>query len=146
MRLDLAAAHPDAANQLLIAVLQDLYNKQEAVWLAPHAVLHMQTRWWELKGKLRPAWDIVSTWRMIRAVRSRIPNRLEIVRALSYVAVINAMFSQPKLAPRWRCFAAISRFCSYGPFRLRRSIACVSRMSWYRRRVCSVASAAQSLP
>jgi hypothetical protein len=112
--LEAFAENPRAMNDLLTRYLQTLYDGGAAFWWGPHSVLYVQTRWRHLKAQLRPSWDSISTGKLQRPVRSRIPFRLELVQAVSYLAVLHALHMEPFEAPLWWAFAVIWKIGFFG--------------------------------
>ena len=103
--LEHQAAHPQHVVPLLVDYLQVLFDQGVAYWWALHAVLYVQTEWRELRGHLTQAWDSVATWRMHLPVTSRVPLRLELLRALCYAAAVHVLVLDPPRCCFWLCFA-----------------------------------------
>lgn len=82
MSLSGLAADPERANAFLIDYIQSLFDHGRPFGLAKETILALQTVFRHLKGRLRAAWDSVSSWRLRRPVRSRVPMRLEILLGL----------------------------------------------------------------
>lgn len=93
-----------AVNALLIQFIQELYDLGASVSLALHAVLAVQTRWRELKGQLRPAWDSIASWKLLLPVSSRTPLPYVLLQALVRFAVFSAVIRDPPSAPIWWAF------------------------------------------
>ena len=82
MSLSGLAADPERANAFLIDYIQTLFDHGRPFGLAKETILAMQTVFRHLKGRLRAAWDSVSSWRLRNPVRSRVPMRFEILLGL----------------------------------------------------------------
>ncbi len=76
---------------MLISVTQDLFEVGAVAWVATHAVLAIKTQRRELKGRLRGAWDSVSSWNLMRAVNFRVPLPRVLRMALERFAVLSAV-------------------------------------------------------
>jgi len=67
---------------MLIEYIQTLFDRGRPLVLAKETVLAVQTLFRHLKGRLRPAWDSISSWRLREPVRSRVPMRIEFLIGL----------------------------------------------------------------
>ena len=96
-----------AANEALISFIQSCYDNGEALWVPTHAVLAMQTFVRPLKGRLRPAWDSISSWKLMLPVRSRTPVPRVVLEALRIFAVLAAVELDRPRAQLWWRFASV---------------------------------------
>ena len=105
------------ANFVLVRFVQHLHNSRKPLWLATHAVLAVQNANRAMKGQLRPAWDSISSWRLSVPVRSRIPIDLNILKALFYFAICQALKYDPSRKHIWLAFAVCLRIGFFGLLR-----------------------------
>ena len=101
----------------LIGFIQDLYEVGGALWVGTHAVLAAQTRWRNLRGQLRPAWDSIQSWKMLVPLTPRVPLPEVLLEAIARWAVFAALVLDPGHAPEWWCFAAVIRLGFYALLR-----------------------------
>jgi len=117
LNLDRPDLGSDDVVAALVAYLQILFNMGVAYWWGLHAVLYAQTEWRHFRGHLAQAWDSVSTWRMHLPVTSRVPLRVELLRALTYAAVVLAFLHDRHRAQFWLGLATTLRMGFYGLLR-----------------------------
>ena len=82
MSLSGLAADPERANAFLIDYIQSLFGHGRPFGFAKEAILAMQKVFRHLKGRLRAAWDSVSSWRLRNPVHSRVPMRFGMLLGL----------------------------------------------------------------
>ena len=104
-------------NSELAAYAQHCYDLGIAEWRARHAILGVQDRCRELKGRLRLAWDGLFAWRRIEGTRSRLPMRLEVVQAVCHYAVMAALELEPGAYLEWMAFSVVIRIGFHGLLR-----------------------------
>ena len=106
---DLATAlsTPELANDILIRFVQACFDSGSALWLATHAVLLVQTARRDFKGKLRPSWDSILSWRLRSPVRSRTPLPIAFLEALRVFGVLAAVRLDPAPRGLWWRFSAL---------------------------------------
>ena len=85
------------ADTLLVAFVQNAYERQVPFWLAKHALLAAQTRWRHLKRNIPRAWDAIRAWQAERPWHNRIPLPVSLLRAMFSVAISWAM-ETPRVA------------------------------------------------
>ena len=111
------AHDPDLASDWLVRYLQWAFDQDEPFSKALHAILAMQTKFRHLRGKLKATWDSIMSWKMTRGVSSRVPARLEIVRALSYTAALAAWTNSLGAVPLWMAFCFCVRVAFFSLLR-----------------------------
>jgi hypothetical protein len=104
-------------NTYLIEYVQLLFTSGQALWKGTHTVLAVQTLHRSLKGKLRPAWDSIQSWKLMRPVRSRIPMPEPILEALCKFSLLAALSLDTKNSLVWWNFAVMLRVGFYGLLR-----------------------------
>lgn len=78
---------PSLAEEQLAEYVQHCFNTQIPFWLAKHGVLAAQLKVRSLRGKIRRAWDALSSWRLTMPTGHRVPFPIEILNAVSLVAL-----------------------------------------------------------
>ena len=104
-------------NAALVTYLQRIYSAGRAFWYAPHTILACQTLFPELRGQLRPAWESVMTWRLMRPIRSRLPLPLGVLEAISRFAILAALTLDTAHSLLWWNFAVAIRVAFFGLLR-----------------------------
>ena len=64
---------PVLANRLLVAFVQDQFDRDRPSNIAKHAILAMQTRHRQLRGALRESWDAWESWELEKDSATRVP-------------------------------------------------------------------------
>ena len=111
------AANADYMSDALIAFVQHTFDVQGPFWVALHGVLGVQNRWRHLRGKLKPVWDSLMSWKMVRTARSRVPARLEVVQGICFAAAVFAFSTVSSKARVWWNFIVAVRLAFFGLLR-----------------------------
>ncbi len=99
----------DAVNRVLVAYVQNVYDKGGAEWLGRYAILGIQDLNRDLRSKLRKAWDSMFAWHRLEGTKSRLPFRREVVQALCYFSILAALELDPGASVEWLLFGVILR-------------------------------------
>ena len=107
----------DALNAPLINYIQRKYNRKRPISVSRLAILGLQHCFRSLRGRLRPAWDSVSSWQLKQVVRSCIPMRGCGLECFFILAIIYALAFDRRNARRWIAFAIMLRGACFGTLR-----------------------------
>ena len=114
--LTLVAA-PLEMDQALCECLSHCFDAGVKLWRARCAVLAVQTRWRVLKGRLPRAWDCIKSWTAKLPVRNRPPLPLDLLKAMSAVALSWGLDSR-RLAHLLIPFSVLIRVGFFGLLRV----------------------------
>jgi hypothetical protein len=98
-----------SANRILANFIQHLYTSHNQLSTARHAVLAVQTKFRDLKSRLRPAWDSIFSWQLQQKISNRVPCPFELYNGLVLVSIYMAMELDPTRAQLWFCFSLAVR-------------------------------------
>lgn len=98
------------ANYILVEFIQHLYDTNNTLHLARHAVLAVQTVHRELKRHLKPAWDSIGSWTMDKEVSLRKPLPLLVLQAATALAralALDALLKGNSSSGEWLLVATL---------------------------------------
>lgn len=110
--------HPDSANQISTEFLDYIHDTgRHRIWAGRHAILAVQARYRFLKGKLKRAWDSLSSWQLEIPLNSRLPIPLVVLQAFFRVCLSWSM-DVPELSCYLIPLAILSRLAFYAMLRV----------------------------
>lgn len=107
----------DAMNSLLIDYIQDLFDREQPISQARHAVLAVQFRHRHLWRQLKSSWDSVKSWEMQVPLKLRVPCPPLIADCLFGLALLKGFKTDKKRAHLWIPMGILTRLSWHGLLR-----------------------------
>ena len=98
----------DRANGILVRFVQEMFDREERMWLVRHSVLAVQTKYFHLRGRIPRPWDALRGWKRNVRVKSRVPMLTIVLRCLFAEGLLHGL-RHPRTAHFYICGAILLR-------------------------------------